>query len=257
MDALTSPRRWYRPTPDRLVLLLLVAEVMLWLSDRAGLWHKGNAVSICVATVGLTLTALLLWWLAALLFRWRFQFSIRAMLTMVVAVAVPCSWFAAEMKKAREQSAAVAAIERAGGYCEYDRENSSDIEDMKVGPLSGPEWLRKLLGDDFFNEVKYVAFVSTIATQATNADLAHVAELKHLKVLYIADTQITDAGLAKTAGLTKLRELVLICPKFTDRGMEQLAGLKKLRELTLQNTQVTDEGISNLRRTFANCRIEL
>ena len=258
MDAIASARRSYHSTPDRLVLLLLVAEVTLWLSDRAGwpAWHKGYAVSIAVAAVGLTLTVLLLWWLAALLFRWRFQFSLRSMLVMVVAVAVPCSWLAAEMKKAREQKTAVEAIERVGGHWVYGPENSGDIEDMIVGPLYGPEWLRILLGDDFFNEVKYVAFVSTIANQATNADLAHVAELKHLKVLLVGDTQITDAGLAGIAGLTELRELILICPKFTDRAMEHLTGLKKLRELTLKDTQVTDEGIKNLQRALPNCKIE-
>ena len=258
MDAIASARRWYRLTPDRLVLLLLVVEVALWLSDRLGwpAWHKGYAVSIAVAAVGLTLTALLLWWLAALLFRGRFQFSLRSMLVMVVAVAVPCSWLAAEMKKAREQEAAVEAIERAGGHWAYGREISGDIEYMIVGPLYGPEWLRKLLGDDFFNDVKYVAFTSTIATQATDADLAHVAELKHLTSLFVGDTQITDAGLAKIAGLSELRELILYSPKFTDRGMEYLAGLKKLRSLYLTDTQVTDEGIKNLQRALPNCKIE-
>ena len=47
-------RRWYRLTPDRLVLLLLVVEALLWLSDRLGwpAWHKGYAVLTAVAVVG-------------------------------------------------------------------------------------------------------------------------------------------------------------------------------------------------------------
>ena len=37
----------------------------------------------------------------------RFQFSLRSLLVLVVVVAVPCSWLAVEMKKAREQKEAV------------------------------------------------------------------------------------------------------------------------------------------------------
>ncbi len=255
MDAVASPRRWYRLTPGWLVLLVLVVEVTLWLSDRAGwpAWQKGFAVSIDVAAVGLMLTALLLWWLAALLFRLRFQFGIRSMLVLVIVVAVPCSWFAAEMKKAREQKATVEAIERAGGYCEYDREVSGTFVYFTI---YGPKWLRLFLGDGFFNEVKYVSFGTTIARRATNTDLAHVAELKHVDWLFVGDTQITDAGLAKIAGLADLRELILACPKITDRGMEHLGGMKKLRNLYFSGTQVTDKGVEKLRQALPNCKIE-
>ena len=48
--------RWYRLTPDRLVLLLLAVEGLLWLSERF-CWfpfnqHKGWTVLIAVASVG-------------------------------------------------------------------------------------------------------------------------------------------------------------------------------------------------------------
>jgi len=38
-------------------------------------WHKGYAVLTAVAGVGVLLLAMLLWWVSALLFRWRFQFQ--------------------------------------------------------------------------------------------------------------------------------------------------------------------------------------
>ena len=36
---------------------------------------------------------MLLWFLAALLFRLRFQFSLLSLLLLAVVVAVPCSWY--------------------------------------------------------------------------------------------------------------------------------------------------------------------
>ena len=60
--------------------------------------HKGWTVLIAMAAVGLTMLLMLLWLLAALLFRWRFQYSLRSLLLLVVAVAIPCSWLAVEMK---------------------------------------------------------------------------------------------------------------------------------------------------------------
>ena len=46
---------------------------------------------------------MLLWLIVAVVFRLRFQFSIRSLLFAVVVVALPCSWLTVEMKAAREQ----------------------------------------------------------------------------------------------------------------------------------------------------------
>ena len=61
-----------------------------------------------------------LWFLAALLFRLRFQFSIRSLLLLTVVVAIPCSWLAVEREQARKQREAVEAIEKLGGWVAYD-----------------------------------------------------------------------------------------------------------------------------------------
>src|SRR5271165_1162947 len=90
-------RRWFRLTPGRFVLFLLAVEVLLWLSERFGWlgWHKGYAVVTALASVGVVMLLMLLWFALALIFRRRFQFSIRSLLVLVVAVAVPSSWLAA------------------------------------------------------------------------------------------------------------------------------------------------------------------
>jgi hypothetical protein len=57
------------------------------------------------------LLLMLFWFAADLVFRLRFQFSIRALLVLMVAVAVPCSWLAVEMKKAGWKSGDVVAYD--------------------------------------------------------------------------------------------------------------------------------------------------
>ena len=75
-----SNRRWYRLTPDRAVLGLLAVEGLFLLSERfrwfAFNQHKGWTVLIAAATIAVALLLLGLWFLAALVFRLRFQFSL-------------------------------------------------------------------------------------------------------------------------------------------------------------------------------------
>ena len=95
-DGMDAPekRRWFVPTPAWLICGLLVVEGLLWLSERyRWFWFnekKGWTVLIAVAVVGAAMVLMLLWWLAALVFRWRFQFSVRLLLMLVLAIAFPC-----------------------------------------------------------------------------------------------------------------------------------------------------------------------
>ena len=120
MTDLTSKTRWYRLTPDRFVIGLLAVECLLWLSERFqwfGFNHqKGWTVLIAVASVGLAFVIILAWFVMALVFRWRFQFSIRSLLVLIVVVAVQCSWMTVEMKKVDRQQVAKTAFQRFPGY---------------------------------------------------------------------------------------------------------------------------------------------
>ena len=93
------------PTPTWLIAGLLVVEGLLWLSERFQWFdvHKGYAVLIAVACVGVVFVVMLLWLVVALVFHLRFQFSIGSLLIFTVAVAIPCSWLSREMKAARGQ----------------------------------------------------------------------------------------------------------------------------------------------------------
>ncbi len=242
MDAPTQSR-WFHLTPGRFVLGLLVVEGLLWLSDRFGWlgWHKGYAVLTAVATVGMAMLLLLGWFGVALVFRRRFQFSIRSLLVLVVVVAVPCSWMTVELKNADRQQAAKTAFQRFPGYVEYGYERTGQQ------PASlAPAWLFRLLGCDFFASIERVCLACD--RRFTDADLEHVESLPRLKLLRLGGADITDDGLKHLAVLTDLEELSLHRTHVGDAGLEHVQGLTQLRRLNLYATNISGSGLKYLKR---------
>ncbi len=229
----------YHLTPDRLVLLMLAVEGLLWLSDRLGwpVWHKGYAVLTAVASVGVAFLLMLAWFAVALIFRWRFQFSIRSLLVLVVVVAVPCSWLAVDMKKAREQAEAVATVWKLGWLSGYDYQTARS-------GLPGVACLRNLLGLDFFSNVDGLAWTYSTVTDAA---LENIRGLRGLQRLFLRNTKITDAGLKNLRGLASLQLLEMTNTKVTDSGLEQIKGLSQLQWLDMRNTKVTDSGLEQIK----------
>ncbi len=161
--------------------------------------------------------------------RW-FQFSLRTLLVLVAVVAV---WLALTVHSARKQREAVAAIEALGGHVVYEHERIRRFPGLVQGspqepPGPGPEWLRELVGEEYFVTVVGV---------------------------FLHETQITDSGLEHLKGLTSLQELQLDSTKVTDTGLEHLKSLKSLHYLHLDSTNVTDEGVKKLQKALPNCEI--
>ncbi len=241
-SACKARRRWFRLTPDGGVVLMLALEGFLLLSAWFRWFpfnqHKGWTVLICIASVGAALLLMFLWFLAALVFRWRFQFSILALLLLVVVVTVPCSWLTTEMKAARQQKAALQGLQKAGVLAWYDGElnGPSRDNDWLCGPgldipfgSRDPQWPRALLGDDFFTTVNRVLFYG--GSRVSDDSLACLKQLPDLRELHLEDTRISDAGL------------------------EHLKGLTNLQYLYLGWTKVTDAGVKKLQQALPNCRI--
>ncbi len=229
-----SNPRWYRFTAERLILALLVVEGLLWLSERfqwfAFNQHKGWTVLIAVGAVGAAMLLMLLWFTVSLFLRWRFQFSIRSLLVLTVAVAVPCSWLTVEMKKARRQREVVGAVVGSSGCAYYDYETvlyEGSIHKSGspvIGEPSSPSWLRDLFGQDFFHNV------TTVIVYSDN-ELTSLKELPHLQKVYVVGSQITDGGV---------------------QNLEQCIRLQKLY---LDGTKVTDTGVKKLQQALPNCKI--
>ena len=228
--------RWYRLSPDRVVLGLLVMECVLWLSERFQWFgfnlHKGWTVLIAVAVVGVAMLLMLGWFVVALFFRWRFQFSIRSLLVLTVAVAVPFSWIAVEVQQAKRYRDAVTAITKAEGLVYYDFQVDQTGVLIPAAKIPGPIWLRMLLGDDFFGSVVRVDF----NCHGTDAILAKVEELPQIRELYVG-SYLSDR-------------------KITDAGLEHVSRMAGLQTLGLGGTHVTDSGIKKLQTALPHCDIE-
>ncbi len=264
-------RRWLRPTPDRLVLALLAPEGFLLLSERFEWFafneEKAHTLMIAGAAVGAAMLLMVLWFLSAIVFRWRFQFSIRSLLALALVVAIPCSWFAVERQRAAQQRDAVAAIRALGGHGRYRVRVLYDYEakalssrSWRTGGLQppGPAWARRLLGIDFFADAVEVGYPEPYVYYGTNwhalgrapiadADMARIGGLARLERLDLADSGVSDAGLNRVRGLAHLTWLSLYDCRVTDAGLDDLKGLTRLRTLVLGETQVTDAGLDRLK----------
>jgi len=236
--------RWFHPTPARLLVILLAVEAILFLSKP---WFpKGYAVLTAIATVGVTMLLMLIWWLAALCFRWRFQFSLRSLLVLTVVVAIPFSWLAVEMKRAREQREAVEWVRKVGGTVQYDYQNKGqpwNCFDYRASPPC-PQWLARITGEDCFQSVVFVVLAKT---NVTDDDLAIVEHFPNLEGLDLFGTTIGGEGLSHLKGMRNLKGLFLWKTPVDDRGMPYLKNLTNLRSLVLDGTRVTDAGMVYLR----------
>ena len=258
-DTTQARLRWFHLTPGRFVIGLLAVEVLPWLSDRFGWlgWHKGYAVLTGVAAVGAAMLLMLEWFGVALIFRWRFQFSLRSLLAMVIVVALPCSWMAVEMKKAKDQEAAVAAIEKTQGNVIYDDVTWGSAK-VKSGfgwgqnaKPSGPDWLCNLVGHNFVSDVA----VAHMGPTTTDSDLECFRALPEITALWLSGTQVTNKALEHVMGLTRLKMLDLAHTQVTDAGVEHLKDLTELRRLDVTGTEVTDESVKKLQQALPSCTI--
>jgi hypothetical protein len=255
MDDASQPKpRWYRLTPDRLILGLLAVEAFLLLSQWGGWFpfnqHKGWTVLIAVAVVGVTAVLLLIWLAASLLFRWRFQYSLRSLLVLIAAVAFACSWLTTEMQLAKTQRGVVAAVEAAGG-------------DVGYAVTETPDWLLELFGHDLFSDVWHgtartdaqatrlyglsqIVWLTLNGPGITDVTLEHLQRFSKLRLLYLHGANVTDAGLKHLETLPELETLDLSETRISDSGLGYLHPLKRLSGLSLSNTGITDAGLAQL-----------
>jgi Leucine Rich repeat len=192
-----------------------------------------------------------------------FQFSLRSLLIFVIATAVFCGWAGKRIEQKRKEREAAETLVKFGGSVMYDYEKGTN------STPPGPDWLRKLFGENLFSEVSAVYFIresvsdrgltnlealtrlqilSLYGCNFTDDGLAHIKGLTQLKHLSLAETNVTDAGLEHIERLTQLRKLLLADSNISDAGVEHLKGLAQLQELDLTGTDVTDAGLENLKR---------
>ncbi len=178
--------------------------------------------------------------------RWM-RLSVRGLMLVVLALAVVFGWIARE---ARLQKEAVAAIDRAGGWVEYDRlgvvtsvffqREDQGAQGRTPRPPAAP-----------MEQIGRLRWVKTLHLDGnpgvTDEGLAHLRGLAHLKRLNIYDARISGRGLAHLAILRDLKELSLSGCKLRDEDLAPLAKCRSLVYLDLGCTGIGDEGLKHVR----------
>ena len=193
--------------------------------------------------------------------RW-FQFSLRSLLIFTLVVAVACAWLARKIERKRHEREAVEAIVKLGGnvYYDYDYDHGPALSSHTIPTKNppGPDWLRSLLGENFFSEVDRVSINGAVGNEnMTDAGLIHLRSLPRLRYLMLAvnNLKVTDAGLESIRELTQLQRLRLALPNVTDSGLENLKGLTQLQSLYLWGPKITDAGVNGLQAALPTCKI--
>ena len=194
--------------------------------------------------------------------RW-FRFSLRSLLLLVVLVAIPLGW---KVNRVRNQRMVVAEIEKLHGQMYYDYQRNFIGGSTSAAP-PGPNWLRDILGVDYFADVVHV---NVSGPQVTDKTLARLLSLPHLQLLGVDSDEITDsevalvarskeligfnlkaktitvAGIDHLQGLPTLQYLRLYGSEVNDSWVEHIAKLKSLETLALNDTRITTEGLAGL-----------
>src|SRR5262249_10223343 len=119
-----------------------------------------------------------------------------------------------------------------------------------------PIWLRKILGDEFFQRVSQVSLVYDDSTGkrfdngnvgACDAVLRHIAWLPGIKEVMLKETQATDLGMRSIGKMTGLERLFIWdASSVTDAGVAQLKNLKNLKLIHISSSNLTDESLELL-----------
>jgi Leucine-rich repeat (LRR) protein len=205
------------------------------------------------------------------------RFSLRTFVIVVALLGVGFGLAGNFWRRVQQQRAIVAQIEAAGGKVNYDYEfgmgedlelyleggdrgvfrygktddgrrmrrsihpSGSEIEEIEMPP--GPEWLRRLLGDDAFARITEVDLAWFRPEESEPLDTAILLKLRNLKVLRLSPPEIKDESLAIAARLPFLRALELRGKDgdVSVHGMAQLAKISSLQSLVLHGPWVNDE----------------
>src|SRR5262245_13991502 len=111
------------------------------------------------------------------------RFSLRTMLLLITAL---CIWLGFQVNAARRQREAVTAILRNGGTVKYDFQLvidpkipwNSSYKSLKDASPSGPAWIRRLIGDEYFQDVVEVIFQDKAIPETDFAQLAKLPRLR-------------------------------------------------------------------------------
>jgi hypothetical protein len=209
---------------------------------------------------------------------WK-QFSLRTFFIFVTIIALGVAWLVSTWKYVREQRTAVASLQKVGGNITYNYEEKGPRTWTSNQPPQ-PEWLRKLLGPEYFDRPSKLSFknrqmpasddwvddINTIGSfktlmlwgsSVTDKSLELLAKSDQVVEMHLNDTTITNKGIMHLKKFPSMKWLLLRYAKISDEGVRHLAPLEKLKYLDLTATNVTDEIIPTLAKFKLLKRLDL
>jgi hypothetical protein len=160
--------------------------------------------------------------------------------TLCVLTALCAVWLAYVTNKARHQRETVARIHALGGSIEYDFQREAQPAGKGSANARPPGWLwlRRLIGDEYFQDV---VCVHLHETEVTDGDLQAIGKLSKLELLSLNKTSVSDKGLEQLNGLHRLDYLGLMGTPVTSEGLVCLKNMRQLTQLILSDAQGVDD----------------
>lgn len=142
----------------------------------------------------------------------------------------------------------VAWVGETGGFVHFDWQISAagKFDPTLTHPV--PEWLRQRAGDEFFQDIVYIA-----VGEPALSDLSPLSKARGLEGLYIASERIDD--FAPLLRLPRLRRLELSVETIGDP--ETLADLSSLEQLSLSTNSVSDDDMNSIRKALPDCDVSV
>lgn len=174
--------------------------------------------------------------------RWL-SFSLKSV---VILATLFCIWLGSIASYAHRQARAHARLKSLGGNFAYDYEFTPTLAKLRIADERlSPDWLRKLIGEDFFRSVVIVELTSEC--DATDDDLKALQAFPDVWEIRLPGLKrVTDEGLQYLAGLHNLRNLNLRSINIEGHGLRYLSSLSKLEKLSIDEIPLIDEDLEHL-----------
>lgn len=182
--------------------------------------------------------------------RRKLKFALRSVFLAIAALSFPLGLL---VNSAHKQERAVVEVLRAGGKVAYAHQVSAGPQDRHLYfyqiPLNaraappGPEWLRRIVGDQYF--IKVVAV--WLPSRPSERVLEYLQYLPHLIFVDAGSSEIANADVTLLSKAASIEELHLTSTPLTDDGIACLRPLSHVRILDLYGTHVTSAGIMALK----------
>jgi len=141
----------------------------------------------------------------------------------LVTTAVVTSWLGWHVHQHNQRVHHIRQLSSFGGGVKYSYEMDAAGNYCRGNHPDAPNWLRGLIGDEYFGDVVCVDFSST---GLRDSDLAQVtnslAGIGPVQWVDLRDTQVTDAGLAYLHSLQGLKGVWLFRAPVTSAGLATL-----------------------------------